>query len=111
MEKDPEHPIIKHPHKYNIIGFYYHINLDDFLESYIDLTMKYEDLVRSLRFYGPQDLEIEKGFPENTGGMKILDVRKRQLDAIGVWVTDVEASHGSLTFWAKNVIDLDNEKT
>jgi hypothetical protein len=53
------------------------------------------------------DLEIEKGFPGPTAGMEILDVRKRQMGGIGVRVGDIEASFGSITFWAREVEDLD----
>ncbi|MBK8096746.1 MAG: hypothetical protein IPK26_06545 [Planctomycetes bacterium] len=39
--------------------------------------------------------------------MLILDVRARQLDGLGAWVTEFEASHGSISFWARDVIDRD----
>lgn len=107
MKKDSLHPIIDAPHKYDIIGFNYQVNLYDHLQSYIDLTLEKETTIRRLRFYGPHDLEIEKGFPSPTGGMEILDVSDRQLCDTNVWVNDFEASHGAITFWAKNVIDLD----
>ncbi len=107
MEKDPLHPIIDGPHNYDILGFYYKVDLNDPQESYIDLTLKKDSTVRRLRFYGPRDLEIEKGFPWATGGMEILDVSKRQLENINVWVNDFEASNGAVTFWAKSVFDLD----
>ncbi len=74
---------------------------------YLDLHLGKESQVRRLRFYGPRDLEIEKGFPEPTIGMEILDVRSHQLGDINIRVGDFEASHGSITFWAKEVVDLD----
>ena len=39
--------------------------------------------------------------------MKILDISKRQWQDLGVAVLDFEASHGAITFWAKDVMDLD----
>ena len=107
MKTDHLHPIIDNPFQYDIVGFYYYADLKDFLKSYIDLTLQKDEVIRKLRFYGPQDLEIEKGFPWATGGMEILDVSNRQLSNINVWVNDFEASNGSITFWAENVIDLD----
>jgi len=107
MKADPIHSIIDAPHTYNIVGFNYQVNLYDYLESYIDLTLEKETTIRRLRFYGPRDLEIEKGFPSPTGGMEIIDVSSRQLCDTNVWVNDCEASYGAITFWAKNVVDLD----
>ena len=43
-------------------------------EPFIDLTLKRGDVLRHFRFYSPQSLEIEKGFPSRTGGFCILDV-------------------------------------
>jgi len=107
IEKDPLHPIIDAPFNYDIIGFNYQINREDPLKSYIDMTLQKDDVVRRLRFIGPRDLEIEKGFPMATAGMEILDVKSRQMTDINVWVNDFEASQGAVTFWAKSVIDLD----
>ena len=39
--------------------------------------------------------------------MCILDVRDHQLDGIGVEVADFEAGRGSITFLARDVVDLD----
>jgi len=72
--------------------------------------LKKGTIVRRLRFYGPRELEIEKGFPLSTGGMEILDVSAQQLDNINVRVSDFEASQCAVTFWAKSVIDLDNKE-
>lgn len=107
VNRDPEHPIIVRPHEFNIVGFYFHVEPENPLKSYIDMTLKKGSIVRRLRFYGPRDLAIEKGFPMPTRGLEILDVSARQMSDINVRVTDFEASPGSVTFWAKNVVDLD----
>jgi len=39
--------------------------------------------------------------------MEIWDVSNRGLENIGVEVSDFEASHGSITFVAKEVVELD----
>lgn len=103
---DPDHPIIDKPLQYQIVEFCYHHDPDDVGNSYVDMTLRRGDTLRRLRFLGPQELEIEKGFPQPTQGMCILDVRHRQLDGIGVRVADFEASWGKVTFWAHEVIDL-----
>ena len=51
---------------------------------------------------------IEEWFPMRTGGMCFVDVRRHQLEGLGVHVTDFEASSGKVEFWAKSVVDLDN---
>lgn len=106
MELDPDHPIIAKPWEYAIGEFHYHAGLDG-TEPYIDLFLQRGSETRRLRFRSPRDLEIEPGFPRPTHGMRILDVRGRQLDGIGVWVMDVEGSWGAVTFWAHSVVDRD----
>lgn len=108
MQADHELPIIEKPWLYSIAEFRYHVGLDG-SEPYIDLTLQRDSVTRRLRFRFPQNLQIEEGcFPAPTGGMKILDVRKGQLDGIGVHVSDFEGTRGAITFWAREVADLDS---
>ena len=107
MEGDPAHPIIDRPHEYSIAELRYHVGLDG-TEPYVDLELHKGSVVRRLRFWSPQQFEVEEGcFPHPTHGMMILDVRKRRLDGLGVWVSDFEGTRGSVTFWARDVVDLD----
>ena len=105
--EDPDHPILDHPWEYEIVGFSY-FRPDDGTERYIDLTLRKDQVVRRLRFFGPQDIEIEKGFPSPTGGMYFSDVSARGLEGLGVRVADFEASPGAVRFWARAVIDLES---
>lgn len=105
MELD--HPIIDNPWEYDIIEFRYHVDPENWRESFIDIHLKKGDILRRLRFFSPQDLKIEQGFPHPTRGLCILDIRSRQLEGLGVEVADFEASHGSVTFIASEVVDLD----
>jgi hypothetical protein len=109
IERDPDHPIIQKPWTYEIILFSYSNDPRNYKNSFIDLSLQRDDEIRRLRFLAPQDLKIEPGFPHTTGGMAILDVRERQLDGLGVRVADFEASWGAVTFWARDVIDLDRQ--
>ncbi|MDH3594621.1 MAG: hypothetical protein OEU09_06730 [Rhodospirillales bacterium] len=110
MKRDPDHPIIDDPWTYDILGFNYQVDKEDPGKSFIDLTLEKEGVVRRLRFHGPTNLEIEAGFPIPTRGMAILDVRARQLEGIGVEVSDFENSTGSVTFLARAVVDLDTQE-
>ena len=104
--EDPNHPIIERPFEYRVTGFAFHRALDDSIESYADLTLQRDDVIRRLRFLGPQSISIEEGFP-NGSGMFIADVRHRGLEGLGVRVDDFESSGGAIRFWARTVIDLD----
>ncbi|MBJ7537214.1 hypothetical protein I8J31_05920 [Marinomonas sp. C1424] len=97
------HPIVESPHLYDIDCFSYKFVEKDNSKSYIDLHLKKDSEVVCLRFWGPQDLEIEKGFPWATGGMFIEDIKSHGLESLGIYVGDFEASNGSITFWAKSV--------
>ncbi len=107
MEDDPAHPIIDRPHEYAIADLRYHVGLDG-TEPYVDLELRNGAVVRRVRFWSPQQFTVEEGcFPQPTHGMVILDVRSRRLEGLGVRVADFEGSHGAITFWARDVVDLD----
>lgn len=100
------HPIIDSPHLYDIDYFSYKFIESDNSESYIDLHLKKGAELTKLRFWGPQDLEIEKGFPWATGGMFIEDIAAHGLESLNIYVGDFEASNGSITFWSRSVENL-----
>jgi hypothetical protein len=106
MEPEPHHPIIERPYEYAIADLRYHMGVDG-SEPFLDLTPVHGETTRRLRFLSPQNLQIEAGFPSPTGGMVILDIRGRQLDGLGVEVVDWEASKGTITFFAREVVDVD----
>lgn len=97
------HPVIDSPHLYDIDYFSYNFVDSDISESYIDLHLKKDGELIKLRFWGPRDLEIEKGFPWATGGMFIEDISSHGLESLNIYVGDFEASNGSVTFWARSV--------
>lgn len=100
------HSIVESPHLYDIDFFSYKFVESNISESYIDMHLRNGGELIQLRFWGPQDLEIEKGFPQATGGMFIEDIRSHGLESLNIYVGDFEASHGSVTFWAKSVEKL-----
>jgi len=103
------HPIIDQPWQFSIAEFHYHVGLDG-EDSFIDLTLLRGTETRRLRFSSPVGFSVEEGlFPQPTHGMQILDVRDRQLDGIGVEVSDFESSHGAIRFMARTVVDLDSD--
>ena len=71
----------------------------------MDLDLVRDGVVRRLRFWSPQQFQIEEGFPQPTHGLAILDVKGRGLEGLAVWVTDFEATSGKITFWARAVVD------
>ncbi len=105
MDDDPHHPILDRPYEYEIADLRYHVGLDG-SEPFLDLTLVLGPTSRRLRFWSPQNLAIEPGFPASTGGMVILDIRARQLDGLNVQVADWEASNGTITFFARDVVEL-----
>lgn len=107
IDPDPDHPIIEKPWEYQLTEFHYHYDPDDWGASFLDMTLERGEPVRRLRFWSPRRLRIEEGFPIATSGMAIKDVRHRQMEGLGVYVGDFEASPGAVTFWAYEVVDLD----
>ncbi len=103
----PIHPIIDSPHNYEIIRFDLHNDPLDYRNTYLDLTLQQQQTIRRLRFLRPQRIVIDEGFPAATHGMIILDIRDRQWEDLRVEVADFEGNHGSVTFVAADVVDLD----
>jgi hypothetical protein len=64
---DPDHPIIERPWEYEIVSLCYHNDPGEWSASYVDMTLGRGDVIRRLRFLGPQDFAVEKGcFPRPT---------------------------------------------
>lgn len=101
--EDPEHSILPHAHLYAIVGIHLDLEPADGSEPFLDLTVQKGGERRKLRFWGPTNLEIERGGPQKTGGFQILDMSARGLDRMGVRVDDFEASNGAVFFVARAV--------
>ena len=107
LRDDPEHAILPRAFEYEIIGLHLEREPLDGSEAYLDLMLRRGPERRLLRFWSPQELEVERGGPTMTGGLVIRDLRGRGLDSIGVKVDDFESSHGSVRFIARAVEDLE----
>ncbi|HEX8492489.1 MAG TPA: hypothetical protein VF658_06580 [Pyrinomonadaceae bacterium] len=105
-KEDHYHPILERAWEYEVFTFSFYQWADEESEPFIDVTLKRGDELRHLRFYSPQDLEIEKGFPRKTGGFCIFDVSARGMEGLNVRVDDVEGSWGAVRFWAREVIEI-----
>ena len=103
--EDKIHSIITRPHEYEATYFGYKIEKENTKNSYIDIHLKKGNEVRKLRFLQPTQVEIEKGFNGNICGMEILDIRKRQLEGIGIEVRNFEQD-AEITFLAREVEEL-----
>jgi hypothetical protein len=109
FDGDPDHPVLADPFRWDLLEFAYRRDLTDWRESYIDMTFERGGIVKRLRFYAPRDLELSRGLP-NASGMCILDVSGRQLEGVGVRVSNFEQSYGAPCFWAARVVDLDGPR-
>lgn len=104
-EEERPHPILARPHEFSIIGLSIDADPESPLGPTLDLTLKRGQEIRRLRFRGVRELTIDNGFP-NSSGLQILDVRHRQLDAIGVRVSNSEPIGGCPLFWALDVAEI-----
>jgi hypothetical protein len=100
------HTIIDRIYEYRIINFQYDCSSIDYNDHSIELWFEKGNEIRKLRFLAPCQLKIENGFPNSTSGMEILDISNRGMENINVMISDFEASQGSITFYAKDVIEI-----
>lgn len=103
LEHDPDHAILPEAWRYEIVALRLERAPEDGIEPFLDLTVRLGDARRTLRFWSPADVELERGGPCMTSGLTVKDLRSRGLDRVGVKVDDFEASGGALRFVARSV--------
>ena len=108
-QEDPFHSILERSWDYEVVSFCFKQGLNNEFEAYVDLTLRNESDVRHLRFFSPQNIEIEEGFPIKTGGFSIYDISAKGWDKLNVRVDDFEASRGAIRFWARKVEELEQK--
>jgi hypothetical protein len=87
---------------YQIIDFHYKYDIDEIEETYIDLTFERNGKIVIIRFLSPVDIRLNGAFEQQQGGgFEILDIKKRQMENIGVEVRNFEPSEGNFTFYAR----------
>lgn len=101
-----KHPTFTNLYQYDIIGFTLECSYFDNTEYSLTNTFRKNNTIRVLKFLEPTQIEIEKGFPEPTGGFQILDITERQMENINIEVSDFESSYGVVNFYARDVIEV-----
>ena len=76
------------------------------MEPFLDLILRRGQERRVLRFWSPQNLEVERGGPTMTHGLVIYDIRARGLERLTMEVDDFESSDGKVSFVARAVEEL-----
>lgn len=92
-----DHGILPDANFYSIVAIHIERDPEDGSEPFLDLTVSRTER-RLLRFWSPQDLEIEHGGPFDTGGSRIQDISSRGLNGLGVRVRDCEGPLGAVSF-------------
>ena len=103
-ERDPDHPIIDGPFRWELVEFTYRRETE-WDESSIDLVLARDGVERRLRFFGTQDLVLDRGLP-NSSGLFIADVTGRGMEGIGVRVGSFEPDWCVPSFWASRVVEV-----
>src|SRR5688572_868578 len=103
LQQDPDHTILPEAWRYEIVALRLERAPVDGGEPFLDLTLRLGDTRRTLRFWSPVDVELERGGPCMTSGLTIKNLRSRGLEHVGVKVDDFEGSNGALRFLARAV--------
>lgn len=102
-ENYPEHTILPEAWRYKISGLRLELEPVECDEPFLELTFRKDEKIKILRFWSPQELEIERGGPVWTSGFVILDISSRGWDKLGIQVSDFEMSGGAIRFFARAV--------
>src|SRR5262245_5895529 len=103
MEGDLIHPLLPNFWEYEIIGLRLEREPRDEAEPYLDLVLRLGKERRTLRFWSPQNLQIDRGGPFANHGLTLLDISARGLEGIRVSVDDIESGSGGIYLVARSV--------
>jgi hypothetical protein len=93
---------------FRLTEFRYHVSVDPYDESFIEMIASSSGNTRHLRFAQPRRLKVDEGFEGCLSGMVIKDITSRQWGGIGVEVGNLEQDPG-LTFIAKSMEVLNDQ--
>ena len=101
---NPDDAILENPWSWEISRFEWNAS-EDGCATYLDVTFQRDGTTRILRFIAPQDvyIHIPGGRPIECGDMLIRDICDRQLDSLGIQVTEGGASGTPLSLYARTV--------
>ncbi|MFL5730267.1 MAG: hypothetical protein ACJ75J_12345 [Cytophagaceae bacterium] len=100
------HPLSEKLSEHKVSKLYYDFSYQDIDKHFIEITLKHEESVKVLKFHSPVNIKIEDGFPNPKGGIEMKDDQLDGQAMLYVKVSDFETSHGSITFWAKEVKEI-----
>ena len=76
-------------------------------ESHIDLTVSDDGTLRRLRFNGARVVQFQEQPPDVLKGLDVEDIRDQKLGDLTLWVS---IAGGAITFWAKTITEIAEQK-
>jgi hypothetical protein len=105
VDREPEHDILPRAWTYDLVRIDWR-STPAIAEGWIDLTFQKGGEQRRLRFLAPTEVQVDRGFMGQPTGLRIVDIRSRGWDSVGVEVINFEQDPG-ITFFAPDIVDLD----
>lgn len=93
---------------FRLTEFRYHVSVDPYDETFIEMIALGSGCTRHLRFAQPRRLKVDEGFEGCLSGMVVRDISSRQWGGIAVEVGNLEQDPG-LTFIAKSMEVLNEQ--
>ena len=93
------------PRESEIIEVLYRISRP--AQSHLDLTVSDDGAVRRLRFNGARVVQFQEQQPDVLQGLEVEDIRDQKLGDLVLWVS---IASGAITFWAKTITELAEQK-
>ena len=103
--EEPDHPILPRPWTYDLVQVDWR-STPAIAEGWLDLKFQKGAEQRRLRFLAPTEVQVDRGFMGQPTGLRIVDIRSRGWDRVGIEVLNFEQDPG-ITFFAADVVDLD----
>jgi hypothetical protein len=103
VASDPPHPLFHDLAQAEVQGLRFERGRTG-RDDVVELVLRRGPEVRAFRFGGVTALRLGGGFPD-VGWLQVQDVSARQLDRLGVRVSDDEQSE-AIEFWAASVDEI-----
>jgi len=98
-------PLEQVPREGEIIEVLYRLSRP--AQTHLDLTVTTDGSLRRLRFNGARVVQFQEDPPPVLQGLDVQDIRDQQLGELALWVS---VASGAITFWAKTITELAQNK-
>jgi hypothetical protein len=106
MQQKLDYSMISKEWNCQIFGFNLQRNINDYSDTYIDLTLKENNEIKILRFLNISGIEYESRYSNYGKCLQITDCSGDQMEIVKLKISGYVLDLGNFSFWAENVFEI-----